>query len=135
MRIHRLVLCLLLCGCATASRTALTPEESPVQAIDLSASDTGRTVQAKPGDVVSVRLAENPTTGYQWVLDMTPPDAWQATSTPFAPDGAGRIGGEGTRTWLLTALAPGETRVVFSLQRRWGGGAPTRRVEFVLVVR
>ena len=37
--------------------------------ITLTRADDGRTVDLSPGDTLVLRLAENPTTGYQWALD------------------------------------------------------------------
>jgi inhibitor of cysteine peptidase len=86
--------------------------------MELGDADNGRVIQIKTGEVVTLGLSENPTTGYRWsmtqldanLLDLYG-DSYQSES-PYA-------GGAGTHTYEFRALASGTTEVALSLQRVW----------------
>ena len=37
--------------------------------MDLNEQDSGRTVKVKQGAIITIRLVENPTTGYRWAVE------------------------------------------------------------------
>jgi inhibitor of cysteine peptidase len=106
-----------------------------VTAIEISAADSGRTIAAKQGDTIAVRLDENPTTGYQWTVQMESPGAWKLVSTSFSPPPDQRAGTGGRRTWLLQAVATGKAQLVFDLKRQWAEEATVQHLEFELLAR
>ena len=60
-------------------------------------ADAGRAVEVAPGTAVRLRLPENPTTGYRWVMTMMPASCLEIGSDSFerpadAAPGAGACG-------------------------------------------
>lgn len=104
-------------------------------AIDISEAENNRTIAAKQGDLVAVHLDENPMTGYQWTVQVEPPDAWRVVSSSFSPATAGRAGAGGTRTWLPQAVGPGKARLVFDLRRGWTTDHAVKHLEFELLAK
>lgn len=132
MHQHRLLPALLLCACSTSGPPAAT-QGATVNAIQVSEADAGKTIAAKQGEMIAVRLDENPTTGYQWDIQVEPPGPWQLVTSSFSPPSAGRAGGGGTRTWLLQAAHGGKAHLAFELRRRWGDEKPLKHLDFELL--
>jgi inhibitor of cysteine peptidase len=82
--------------------------------------DNGRVVAVKVGDTISVRLPENPTTGYSWALDSIDAQRLEAGAPAYQGEGAG-LGTGGVKTWKLVARAPGRTRLGLKRWRHWEG--------------
>jgi inhibitor of cysteine peptidase len=82
--------------------------------------DNGRVVAVKVGDTISVRLPENPTTGYSWALDSIDAQRLEAGAPAYKGEGAG-LGTGGVKTWKLVARAPGRTRLGLKRWRHWEG--------------
>jgi len=77
---------------------------------------SGQTVDLPVGQVMELRLAENPTTGYRWrfVADGTPTcvivsDRFEG---PAGPPGAG-----GEHTWQIKAARPGDCDIALRYAR------------------
>jgi predicted secreted protein len=68
-------------------------------------SDDGSTVQATPGETVTITLAENPTTGFVWNAtvsgDLAITGKDYASGNPVG-ELMGMVGGGGSRSWYLT---------------------------------
>ena len=82
---------------------------------------------------VQIQLAENPTTGYRWALEVSDPGAVELmdTSWQIAPDAA--IGGGGMRIFKLRMRGKGPIRLDFKLGRSWQGeSAVIERRQFSL---
>jgi inhibitor of cysteine peptidase len=95
--------------------------------IILDQSDAGRTRSVRPGDVVTIRLDETPTSGHRWMVEEIDPGVLDPAGDDFVPPaGAGR-GGRGTRELRFRVLGPGPTRVRLALRRPWEGTAPVAR--------
>ena len=83
-------------------------------------ADNGRVVAVKVGDTISVRLPENPTTGYSWAIDSIYAQRLDAGAPANQGEGAG-LGTGGVKTWKLVARAPGRTRLGLKRWRHWEG--------------
>ena len=61
----------------------------------------GKTVTLAPYSTVTIRLKENPTTGYSWVATL--PEGLSVVSDVYTPDAVptGIVGSGGTHTWKL----------------------------------
>ena len=100
---------------------APSPSETPVPGghLVVNESQNNATVFVKTGDVITVKLAENPTTGFQWNLTTTPGLAVTTTSfVPSDPTGK-RVGSGGTRTWDIATAAKGKQQVTAAYRRTW----------------
>lgn len=85
----------------------------------LSKSDLGKTFHVLKGDSISIRLEENPTTGYRWVVDSFDNQVLELQGSSYsALPGAG-IGAGGMRTFNLLAKFQGTANLQLSLRREW----------------
>ncbi len=82
--------------------------------IVLTQAHRGQKVQARPGDVVVIRLAENPTTGYRWEVT----DGPVLCGDEFAGAG-GAPGAGGERVLRFSVAGPGTTWFSAVLRRQW----------------
>ena len=90
-------------------------------------ADNGGTFPVAAGSVIRLRLAENPTTGYQWNLTVTP--GLSILNTSYIPDDpSGKlIGSGGTRAWFLEVAGEGDQVITGYYERSWEappGGSP-----------
>lgn len=82
-------------------------------------ADQGKTLDAHLGDLIIIRLAESPTTGYRWEFSGGDSQLieFQGSDFVLAP-GAG-IGGGGTRTFRFRAKSSGMVQIQLKLRRSW----------------
>ena len=87
------------------------------------------------GKDVFISLTENPTTGYQWVLEPSADGILIPQSDEYVLSGTpgGLVGAGGTHTWRLAAAAAGEVTLRFSLERSFEPGA-VQELRFILSV-
>ena len=99
----------------------------------LTQTQSGKHVSAAPGDVIVIRLAEHPTTGYRWQVEHaaglvpTSDDFTVSSRTP---------GTGGERTFRFAVQQSGTTRIALSLRRPWEAStAPAAHFEVIVEVR
>jgi len=85
----------------------------------LGEADDGKTVQLHVRDQLAIDLHENATTGYRWAFDAA--DSAIATVQEAAFSGTPGVGAGGRMRWVVTGVAPGETRLRGKLWRQWEG--------------
>jgi len=85
--------------------------------------DNGKTLKVKVGDVVSVKLKANRTTGYSWALASGKLDEkiLKSDGNEYKVDEhpAGMVGVGGNDVWTFTAVAAGKTEIVLGYARPW----------------
>ena len=90
----------------------------------VTAADDGRVMRVPLGAELSVRLAENASTGFRWAVDRPARRILRLIGggvlTPPLDDG-GSVGSAGTHTFVFRAAAPGRGRLRFKLWRPWEG--------------
>jgi inhibitor of cysteine peptidase len=98
----------------------------------LTQTQSGRCVSAAPEDVIVIRLAEHPTTGYRWQVEnaaglvLTGDDFTVSSSAP---------GTGGERAFRFVVQQSGTARIALSLRRPWEAGtAPAARFEVTVEV-
>jgi len=98
--------------------------------IVLTQTQSGIRVSAAPEDVIVIRLAEPPTTGYRWQVEnaaglvLTGDDFTVSSSAP---------GTGGERRFRFVVQQSGTARIVLSLRRPWETG-PTPAARFEVTV-
>jgi len=97
-------------------------------------ADDGRSVQATVGDVITVRLSENPSTGYSWEptysAGLEPgEDAFVAPSA--SPE---LVGAAGTRSFRFEVSAMGKQTFAAVYERPWEAGTAEPAEEFTLTI-
>ena len=94
--------------------------------VQLDESQNGNEIELRMGELFEIRLSENPTTGFRWVLEssgaptcLVIEDCYEtSTATP----GAG-----GSHCWRLQGKQIGESRIELCYRRSWEGqGAAAR---------
>jgi len=84
--------------------------------LELDGAADGQTVTLALGQGLRLRLAENPTTGYQWSVSGS--GGLSLESSVFAPVGAA-AGGAGTREFQWRASSAGSHRLDLAQRRAW----------------
>jgi len=82
-------------------------------------SDRGKTFEVRQGDLILIRLAENPTTGYRWEVDAADDQVIALQDSDYSAAPGTGIGGGGTRTFVFEAQSPGTVQVRLKLMRKW----------------
>ena len=116
-----------LAGCAGLEDTAKAPQ---TQTIEISYDEfqaqkqLSRSVTLYVGDTLTISLASNPSTGFQWAekLLISEPKVLTQTGHETVASTTGRLGAAGTEVWTLQAKAPGNTTVSSTYGRPWPGG-------------
>ena len=100
----------------------------------LTADDAEQTIEVTIEEEIVVTLEENPTTGYQWIVDGLVGHL-TTVSSDFEAPGTRRPGAGGHRAIVVrtTGSGPAELRVRYA--RPWGGEtSDARRLRFRFVV-
>jgi inhibitor of cysteine peptidase len=91
--------------------------------LELTVTDTGTTRSVRVGEQATLRLPENPTTGYRWQADYDP-TRLRLVDDRFdgapSPRGAG-----GERVLTFEAVLDGQTTLRLAKRRTWGDGEAT----------
>jgi inhibitor of cysteine peptidase len=87
----------------------------------LTRADAGSRIEIRVGDVVWVRLAEQPSTGFVWSTESTSGDALRVVESEYLPAADGRVGGSGERSLSFRAVATGNVELRLKLWREWEG--------------
>jgi inhibitor of cysteine peptidase len=90
----------------------------------------GSTQRVNVSDTVTVRLSENPTTGFRW--DITVGDGLTIASNDFARGSSSAPGAGGERTIVIRAERAGDWPVTAKLRRAGAGDTAQRQCEFTV---
>ena len=125
------IVCLIAAGCAGCIGTgpgttagvspSPTPTAPAVQAGNLVVNEVQNhaTVKVHKGNSITVRLPENPTTGFTWNLSASP--GLLVVSDSYIPsDTTGKlIGSGGTHVWDISAQSAGIRTIQATYMRPW----------------
>jgi predicted secreted protein len=87
--------------------------------ITLTRADAGSFVTVNRGDMITVRLEENPTTGYVWKIEEIDPGVLELVSEEYETVAGGGIGGGGERKMVFRANAPDTSTLQLKCLRQW----------------
>jgi inhibitor of cysteine peptidase len=86
----------------------------------LTTADNGKRIALRVGAEATLRLPENPSTGYRWAVEAADSHLVEVTQSDYAP--ASNAPGSGGETqWTIKAKAPGSTTVTLKRWRPWEG--------------
>jgi len=91
--------------------------------IQVDRSYDGREVTIAVGEIVEISLAENPTTGFRWDLEVKPEPACTLVRSTFEP-ATGPPGKGGTHRWQFRAVRSGTGEIVLEYRRPWERNTP-----------
>jgi inhibitor of cysteine peptidase len=104
--------------------------------VTLTQADNGKSVEIEPGSMVTIRLGENPTTGYRWAVDTAIPDVVTLASSDYVPAQNAGVGGGGERAFIFKATKAGIAPIHLKLWRDWEGDKSiTQRFDVTVHVR
>jgi inhibitor of cysteine peptidase len=91
----------------------------PVGHLVVNEMQNNATVSMNKGNFITLRLAENPTTGFQWNLTTTP--GLSIVSDEYVPsDTSGKlVGSGGTHIWNISTEMIGDQKVSAVYKRSW----------------
>ena len=98
------------------------------------AGANGKSLALKPGDTLVVRLAANPSTGYDWAF-VSRPKALRLIKSTYVTSPPGRVGQGGTFSFRLRAVT-GRGTLKLAYRRPWEKGkAPAQSFSIKVRVR
>ncbi|NLE65969.1 MAG: protease inhibitor I42 family protein [Lentisphaerae bacterium] len=90
---------------------------------------------AEPGEIFTIRLEANATTGYQWALkNIKAQDVCLLLSSEYEPSDSGLAGAGGFQVWTFAALERGDATLEFEYLRPWETGAEPAQKHTACVV-
>ncbi|MFJ9039030.1 protease inhibitor I42 family protein [Streptomyces sp. NPDC102406] len=117
----------------TCSIGCVRNEGGAVPQVMYTEDDNGREIHVRKGDLVTLALPENPTTGHLWQIAPGASEGSLPQEVHFSPGDATAPGSAGTRTFAFQMRAPGRATLELHLRRPWRAAAPPTR-RFLLVV-
>jgi inhibitor of cysteine peptidase len=103
--------------------------------IEIGEDQNGQVISFKNGDVLVIRLPENPTTGFRWNVKEADPSLLKLQSDDFSPAKAGGVGAGGVRLFRFAALGLGEAALALDLARAWEPAKPRSQFRLRVSVR
>ena len=91
----------------------------PVSHLVVNESQNTATVYMNKGNLITVKLAENPTTGFQWNLTTTP--GLRIVKDHYVPTNSSTtlVGSGGTHVWDISTEMIGEQKIMATYKRPW----------------
>jgi inhibitor of cysteine peptidase len=80
--------------------------------------DNNKTFESRVGDMITITVKENPTTGYRWKSQIDE-EIILMEDSKYLIDPSSRIGGGGARTFTFRVRSPGKTKIHLNLNREW----------------
>jgi len=99
-------------------------------------ADADRTVMLHVQQDLIVTLGSNPSTGYEWVFQMTPEGYLSLNSSDYESVESQRSGSGagGKQTFRFTARRSGRTTLDFAYRRPWEPDRPGGSIHYLVVV-
>jgi inhibitor of cysteine peptidase len=92
------------------------------------AETADRPHHADIGDLLVIRLAETPTSGFRWQLDQYDPRVLEFEDDPFIPSEDAQVGGGGVREFRFVVRRGVCTDLLLTLRRSGTLGVPASSV-------
>lgn len=89
--------------------------------VTVSETDHGQLIKVDLGSQIAVRLPENPSTGYQWELELPQDTVLKLETDTYQPPSASVPGAGGIRVWKFRARSAGIALIRLRLRRPWEG--------------
>ena len=95
------------------------------------------TISGRVGELITIELASNPTTGYSWRMVAQPePTVATLLDTDFVTAASSSLGqGGGLQHWTFKLVAPGTTSMTFGYGRTWENAPAQQATMFTVTVR
>jgi inhibitor of cysteine peptidase len=106
----------LLVACPGSNSLGANFDVSEILILD---SQQGQIFTVQTGDVITIRLAENPTTGYRWEISKVDDQLVEFQSSDYVKTSGATVGGGGERTFNFRAKSKGNGQILLRLRRAW----------------
>jgi len=107
-----------------------------MQEVQLARTNNGESFELRRDDVIVIRLAENPTTGYCWEIEHFDSNILALHSSDFLLPEDPLIGEGGVRVFAFKAKTRGSTRIQLKHWRKWeGNDSITETFDVTAIVR
>ena len=83
----------------------------------LTLNDTTKTQSVKVGELITIKLPENPTTGFNWEIKEINKKILELAEAEFEAGEGEQIGGGGTKIFKFKPKSPGSTIIKLILKR------------------
>jgi len=104
--------------------------------ITLTRAKHGKSIKAQVGDLITVSLDENPTTGFRWAIDKSDDDVLELLSSEYDASPGSKVGRGGQRVVTFEVRKAGVSPIDLKLWRAWeGDSSVTQRFGVTLRVR
>ena len=90
-------------------------------------ASSGQTVELSTGQVMELRLPENPTTGFRWHVTSPGGPACRIVSDTYEPPNLAPPGAGGAHVWRVEAVQPGLCNLTLRYSRSWDTEAASGR--------
>ncbi len=110
---------------------------APAAALAKVYDEDDNTIFAKPGEEFTIKLDENPTTGYQWSYAITDGKIVSLSKDEFVTDEADKNvdGAGGQRVLTFKANAAGNTTINMVYERSWEKNEDDEKLSFEIEVK
>ncbi|QTA84250.1 protease inhibitor I42 family protein [Desulfonema magnum] len=103
--------------------------------IAITQSDHGKIFKANQGNLILIRVPENPSTGYCWEINTSDDQIIKFADSDFFMNLSTAIGGGGIRTFTFKAQSPGTAKLELKLRQEWDAKkSETERFEVTIEV-
>ena len=106
--------------------------------LNVGEGESGKDLVLRRGDLLTVTLPANPSTGYSWYVACTPRDLLKQLGAVRREEARHRhvmVGVGGVQIWNFRAIERGKANLVFSYSRPWEHGvAPVRLIQWPVTI-
>jgi inhibitor of cysteine peptidase len=115
LKVHIGVLILILGTAMMAALGGCSPQTAPTLGVE----DDGRQITLQQGQILTIKLAANPTTGYSWELVESEGAILQQVGEPEYEAESDLLGAPGTQTLRFEAVEAGQMELRLAYRRPW----------------
>ena len=95
----------------------------------------GEPINVKTGQIFTIRMESNPTTGYGWQLSNTLDKKIILVTNVFIPPDGKLMGAGGHEVWTFKAIGEGQMEISMNYVRPWEKDQPARTNVFTVIVK
>src|SRR5215471_5276028 len=96
-----------LLGCGVFNQAVSAGDAEKMPEVTLTEADNGRSIMVSLGERVILRLNENPSTGFRWVVDKGDNGIIELSGTDYVQAPGSALGGGGHRVFVFEAKRSG----------------------------
>ena len=95
----------------------------------------GEPIMVKAGQIFTIRMESNPTTGYGWQLSKTLDNKISLVTNAYIPPDSKLCGAGGHEVWTFKAVGEGQMEISMNYVRPWEKDQPARTNVFTVIVK